>query len=216
MYVNGFILFTNGLLLEEIVRDDKLLAYHFQKRLGVTVNGYAVNLNEFEKVYGKFSDINLHFVIPRSNADAAVDKITKSVEVSGPDRVGYIISPDTTNNLLDDVVLNEYRNVYMNFILFVAPFLMNSGFRIVIDHGLPNCFFTQDMIDMLARRNLSMFARNTACQCDDRCMGLIDCDFDFYFCNQTRINFGSIIDRHGEPMSYPEIFAKATQDHPRK
>jgi len=36
-------------------------------------------------------------------------------------------------------------------------------------------------------------------------MGLIDYNFDLYFCNQTRIKIGSILDDNGEPKLVPEI-----------
>ena len=88
--------------------------------------------------------------------------------------------------------------------LKLIPVLMEKQASYSFDHQLPICFFTQKMIETLEAHHITNInIAGTCCNCVP--LGLIDYNFDLYFCNQTRIKLGSVINQDGTFKSMDEI-----------
>ena len=85
------------------------------------------------------------------------------------------------------------------------------------------CFYTQEMLDELHKVPVhhknsfvdAIHSMKITCCCEVQ-MGLILPNFDLYFCNQTRIKVGSILDENGEPKMMDEILAMLQPFSPKK
>jgi len=194
--------FTNGLKLNEILRHPDLMKYHFEGRLGYVVNGFTFDLDKFDE-YKNYADvINLHFVFTRNGSDEIVDKAIESLKYNSKVHIKY--SADTQVNLFDRKEMIEYRKIWMGAVLKLIPVLMEKQASYSFDRQLPICFFTQKMIETLEAHHITNInIAGTCCNCVP--LGLIDYNFDLYFCNQTRIKLGSVINQDGTFKSMDEI-----------
>lgn len=196
-------LFTNGTKMKGIVSDPIITKFHFQRILTHTINGFTFNVNEFLSYKEYIDFVVLHFVIPLNNPENMLKKIEKCMELSP--KVGFLISPDTQVNLFDDNTLNKYRQVWIEVITNVNPQFKKKGISFNYDHKLPICFYTQEMIDILHSFDVDTLPNNTTMCCGDQQIGLIDTNFDIYFCNQTRIKLGSLLNDNGDPKPLKEV-----------
>jgi radical SAM protein with 4Fe4S-binding SPASM domain len=211
LYFGGVDLFTNGTNMLKITSDPLILKYHLMGNLEYIINGFTFDLEEF-KEYSKFlRKISLHFVIPYDKEEMynLIGKIVKCMENPF---IHFIISPDTQVNIFDEEILESYRKTWIEAITTIVPRLMNNGLGFNYDHVLPMCFYTQEMLDKLHEvpvHNLNNFvdgihSLKITC-CGDVQMGLILPNFDIYFCNQTRIYIGSLLNDKGNPRSIWDI-----------
>ena len=179
-------LFSNGLNIENVVRQ-------FESKIMYTINGYTFNPDKF--LSPKF--FALHFVITKDRSEEVVEKIFKCMDLF-PQMV-FLYSADTQVNLFDDNELNEYRKVWLDATKIVIPEFKSRKIRWNTDHRFPICFFTEEMISELKSIGLyNLYNVLSCCKCEQ--IGLIDWNFDLYYCNQTRIKLGSVLNK-----SIPEI-----------
>lgn len=195
-------LFTNGTMLHKIAKDPGVIRDHFNNILLYVINGYVFDPVKFLE-YKEFVEIvSLHFVITTHGYKETIKKMIDYIKFRP--QVKYVISPDTQVDVFNKQELEEYRKIYMEFIKKVTPILKSEGIHWSTDHNFPLCFFTQEMLDELNLIGLERFHFEvTSCSCLS--IGLIDWNFDLYYCNQTRIKLGSILDENGEPKSLPEL-----------
>jgi len=209
----GVDLFTNGLKMEEISKDPLILKYHLMNNfIQYIINGYTFDIDDFMKYAPFISKINLHFVVPYNRTEfyEMMGKVVDCMRLQP--MIHMIISPDTQVNLFDDDIQDNYRETWMEAITTIVPQLLHRGIGFNYDHVLPMCFYTQEMLDRL--HNNGVYDNNNwidgihsvkiTC-CGDVQMGLILPNFDIYFCNQTRIKLGSLLDDNGEPKSVEEV-----------
>ena len=174
-------LFTNGINIEPIIKK-------FGSRISYTINGYTFNPSM------EWKHIVLHFVITKNDSDKVIEKMMRCMD-SHPDSI-FLYSPDTQINIFEEE-FNEYRKTWMNATKIIAPELNRRKIRWNLDHNFPLCFFTEEMKSELETMGLNSKVF-TSCKCTQ--IGLIDPNFDLYYCNQTRIKIGSILNK-----SIPEI-----------
>ena len=197
--------YTNGLKLKEIASDLKILLPHFEDKLIYIINGYTCNFDKIIESQQYIRAVAIHFVVTLDGTYKMLkkfDECLKLYPLTFP-----VISPDSQVNIFDGDILNRYREIWVEAAKYLVPKMretggMNAG---KIDHSFPMCFYTQDMIDELAAsgiEGLHMVKQNC---CAETAMGLIDWNWDLYYCNQTRIKIGSILNDEGKPKSMPEI-----------
>jgi len=204
----GVDLFTNGSKMLEISQDPLILKYHMMNTVQYIINGYTFDINKFMEYSPFISNVILHFVIPykRQEFYEILGKINKCMDLAP--FVSFVISPDTQVNLFDDDIQDNYRENWLEAITTVVPRLLDRRIAFNYDHVLPMCFYTQKMLDRLHDTNVydhnaqvdGIHSLKITC-CGDVQMGLILPNFDIYFCNQTRIKLGSLLDDNGEPKS---------------
>ena len=205
----GVDLFTNGSKMLEISKDPLILKYHLMGNfIQYIINGYTFDFNAFTEYAPFISKICLHFVVPydREELYQMIGKVVTCMELG--QFVHIVISPDTQVNLFDDEIQDNYRENWLEAITTIIPQLLNRGIGFNYDHVLPMCFYTQKMLDKL--HTVGVYDNNNwidgihsvkiTC-CGDVQMGLLLPNFDIYFCNQTRIKLGSLLDDNGEPKS---------------
>lgn len=202
-YFLNSVLFTNGSTLPELARNEVFVKNHFSGRLGYAVNGFTFNQKKFDEYKEFIQLIKLHDVVPLNNVDAFIDKVFEQMKLQP--QVLLLFSPDTQVNLVDDNMAKEYRKPWMKAMTTLLPVLDTRGIPYGFDHYFPMCFYTQEMIDELHSYGINNLHSMRISCCGDRHMGLIDWNFDLYFCNQTRYKIGSILDENGYPMLIPEI-----------
>ena len=176
-------LFTNGINIKNIIKK-------FGSRISYTINGYTFN----PAMMDDWKHIVLHFVITKNDSDKVIEKMLKCMD-SHPNSI-FLYSPDTQINIFEEE-FNEYRETWMNATKIIIPELNRRKIRWNLDHNFPLCFFTKEMESELEAMELNSKIF-TSCGCNET--GLIDANFDLYFCNQTRIKLGSILNK-----SIPEI-----------
>ena len=208
----GVDLFTNGLKMEEISKDPILLRYHLNGKIQYIINGFTFDIEKFYDYVEYINMINLHFVIPYDKDEMyeLFGKIFKCIELHP--YIHFIISPNTQVDLFDDEIQEIYRERWMEAITTIIPQMMRRGIGFNYDHVLPMCFYTQKMLDKL--HEVEVYDNNSQVDgihslkitcCGDVQMGLILPNFDIYFCNQTRIKLGSLLDANGEPRPIEEV-----------
>lgn len=196
-------LFTNGTTMSELVKEPIITKNHFQGLLEYTINGFTFEIDKFSSYKDYVQFITLHFVIPLKNSGKVIKKIEKCMNLYP--QVAFLISPDTQVDLFNDHILDQYRTVWVDALTRVIPQLRNREISFDYDHRLPICFYTQKMIDSLHSRGIDEAHVLTITCCGDQYMGLISYNFDIYYCNQTRIKLGSLLDKGGNPKSISDV-----------
>jgi radical SAM protein with 4Fe4S-binding SPASM domain len=203
-------LFTNGLRMDKIAPHPEIIKYHFQKKIKYIINGYIFDIDKFES-YRKFVDsVVLHFVITKQNTDQIIEKILKCIQLG---QVGFTLSCDTQVDLFDDNEMEEYRKTWLDAMSEVVPQISRDGLYLRTDHNFPLCFFTQEMLDKLNIIGLDNYLMS-CCKCQE--IGLINWNFDLYYCNQTRIKIGSILNEDGSIKSVEELIQTIQPFHGKK
>jgi radical SAM protein with 4Fe4S-binding SPASM domain len=192
-------IFTNGSTMSEISKEPKMIKTHFAGVVKYLINGYTFEPEKFNEYKEFVRKIILHCVIPLDNVDEFINKVLKFTELGS--QVSIMISPDTQVDLFDNSIMKKYRHVWLKAVTSLVPRLGGafSGF----DHHFPTCFFTQEMLDILHAHNIDI-SEKTGC-CGEFFIGLIDWNFDLYYCNQTRIKIGNVLDENGNMISLPKI-----------
>jgi len=212
LYFGGVDLFTNGSQMLKIASDPLILRYHMTNVVQYIINGYTFDYESMEAAYPFLQKIILHFVIP-DDVEEMRALCTKIEECMSIGVAFFVISPNTQVNLFDDETQEKYRKVWMEAITRIVPQFIKHGLGFNYDHVLPMCFYTQEMLDELhnvpdVHENNkfldSVHSMKITC-CGEVQMGLILPNFDIYYCNQTRIRLGSILDENGEPRIIPDI-----------
>jgi len=196
-------LFTNGTTMAEVAKDPIIIKNHFQGRIGYVINGFTFNIKDFTTYRDYIHSATLHFVIPLKNHEAVIEKIEKCMELYP--QVWFVLSPDTQLDLIDGEDLEPYRKVWTHAITTIVSKLRSINSPFNFDHRLPMCFYTQEMIDEFHSVGLDKLHQETTTCCGDQQIGLIGYNFDIYYCNQTRIKLGSLLDTNGNPRSVEEI-----------
>lgn len=210
LYFGGVDLFTNGSQMLKIASDPLILRYHLTNVVQYIINGYTFDYDYIKDAIPFLREIVLHFVIPSDVEEmrALCYKIENCMSIP---IAHIIISPNTQVNLFDDEIQESYRKVWMEAITRIVPKMISKGIGFDYDHVLPICFYTQEMLDELhycrydGNKYLdAIHSVKITCCCEEQ-MGLILPNFDMYFCNQTRIKLGSILDENGEPRKMEDI-----------
>lgn len=196
-------LFTNGTNMKDIVMDPSITRSHFHSLLLYTINGFTFDFNKFNTYKDYINFVVLHFVVPLNNPEKMVKKAEKCMELGAQSY--FLISPDTQVNIFDDSILNSYRPVWVKVVTNLVSQLRERNIPFNFDHKLPICFYTQEMIDLFHLHDIDTIHQDTTTCCGDQRIGLIDHNFDLYYCNQTRIKLGSLLDDSGNPISESEL-----------
>lgn len=187
-------LFTNGTKLDEIATHPDIVREHFKDKIVYTINGFAFNPKHYEKWRHFNKRLNLHFVITTWGYKEILQKMLDCM-VYYPD-IKYIISGDTQVDLFDEETLKSYRKIYIDTFKQIIPELNAKGIEWSKDHSFPVCFYTQEMINELNMIDLTNFHfESTCCTCPKT--GLINANWDFQYCNQTRIKLGTVLKEDG-------------------
>ncbi len=192
-------LYTNGLKLKEIVKLHPVMLAHFEDKLRYCINGYTCNFDKIIESQQYIKAVAVHFVVTLDGTYKMLkkfDECLKLFPLTWP-----VISADSQVNIFDEDVLNRYRKVWMEAVKYLVPKMRDGK----VDHSFPMCFYTQDMIDELAAHGMEGFHMIRQNCCAEVAMGLIDWNWDLYYCNQTRIKIGSILNDEGKPKLMPEI-----------
>jgi radical SAM protein with 4Fe4S-binding SPASM domain len=194
--------FTNGSRLNKISKHPEIVREHFRDKVVYTVNGYVFDPVKFLEYKDFIKTMYLHFVITTWGYKETIQKIFDCMKFHP--QVAYTISCDTQIDVFDDVQVKEYRKIWLESIKQIIPRIKAEGIDYRTDHSLPLCFFTGEMLDELNLIGLHNFQFiNTCCACPD--IGLIDWNWDLYYCNQTRIKLGSVLDEADEPKSLQDL-----------
>jgi radical SAM protein with 4Fe4S-binding SPASM domain len=196
-------IFTNGTKMKEITKYGVVVKNHFRGQVRFTINGFVFDPEVFHEYVDFISQVILHFVVPLKGLDKLIEKVTRCRELAP--YVHFMFSPDTQVDLFDDDILNEYRKVWVDAVTATIPELKSRNISSSYDHTLPMCFYTQDMLDVLSFHGLEGIHYAKITCCGDTVLGLIDYNFDLYYCNQTRIKIGSILKDNGDVKTMDEI-----------
>jgi len=197
-------IFTNGKTIDEICKLPVVFRNHMMGKVTYIVNGYTSNIEKLKIARDYIRNVKLHIVVTPRWDDKMMEKAINLIKLFP--YVIPVISPDSQVNIFDEEELNKYRKIWVDTIIE----LLNTCFRIgvgfpQIDHYFPLCFYTQEMIDKLARNGYEGLSLLKMGCCGERVMGLIDWNFDIYYCNQTRIKIGSLLDSDGNPKYLQDI-----------
>jgi radical SAM protein with 4Fe4S-binding SPASM domain len=213
IYFGGVDLFTNGTNMVKITKDPLILKYHLMGNIEYIINGFTFELEKFKDYAPYIRKLCLHFVVPfdKKELHEMISKVFACIDTLQT-FAHIIISPDTQVNLFDDGTQEIYRERWMEAITTIVPNLIERGTNFNYDHVLPMCFYTQEMLDILHKIPIhdnnslvdGIHSLKITC-CGDVQMGLILPNFDLYFCNQTRIKIGSLLDENGEPKYLHDI-----------
>lgn len=196
-------LFTNGTKLNIIEHPD-ILASHWTDKFEFVINGYTFDFEEWGRHSKYFKRIGLHFVVPLGNdVQKTIDKVYKCMSIP---QARFILSGDTQVDIFDDATLDQYRNNYIHFMQSVIPRLKQNFIPYNFDHTFPACFWTQRMIDELNKYNIGPIHLQRQ-SCCDTILGLLDTNFDLWYCNQTRIKIGNVLHKDGSPRNMQDILS---------
>lgn len=196
-------LFTNGLTMDKITNIPNCKENHFKRKLEYIINGHTFNLEKFDSYKDNVITVGLHFVFTLNGTDKIVEKALKCAKVMKK-QIYVKYSSDTQINLFDDKICDQYRKVWTKGIFTLLPILREMDVSYSFDHSLPMCFFTSDMIEELDRAGLPNINFDIGC-CSCLNLGLIDTNFDLWYCNQTKIKMGSTLKKDGTFKSMDEI-----------
>jgi len=194
--------FTNGSKMVDLLTDPDILRYHQTDLINFTINGFTFDPGQFLKYRNYVKQIVLHNVIPLKGVDQFIKRVVAYIGMK--DKIYFFLSPDTQINLFDDELADEYREVWVKALNIIIPIFVSEGVGFGFDHSMPRCFFTDEIIKQLPMGFKRMIPGFTTC-CSKYGVGLVQANFDLYFCNQTKIKIGSMLDDRGNPKSYPEI-----------
>lgn len=195
-------LFTNGSNLQHITHPD-ILAAHWTGKFQFIINGYTFNLHQWNDCRKYYKNIQLHFVMPDKNPDAVINKIKHITNENSPSQVHFVLSGDTQVNLFEGIRMMNYRKKYMHAIKMIVPRLKGLGYSYSFDHIFPSCFWTPDMIADLHSSDIEPIHLQRQ-SCCDKILGLLDTNFDLWYCNQTRLKIGNVFVK-GKPRKMEEI-----------
>ncbi len=196
-------LFTNGSTMSTIARDPRMTKIHFAGVLAYLINGHTFEPEKFDEYKDYVRDIVLHCVVPLDNVDDYINRVVEYINLGN--QISICISPDTQLNLFDDEIMERYRESFVKAITTLFPQYFHVGANFFsFDHLLPKCFFTQEVLDVFHSHNLDDMHTLTGC-CSEFLLGLIDWNFDLYYCNQTRFKIGSVLDENGKMLPLPKI-----------
>jgi len=202
-YFQTMALFTNGTTMPELSKNEAFTKNHFNGKLSYAINGFTFNQKKFQEYSDYVHLIKLHEVVPLEGVDRFINRVFKQMELQP--KVLFLFSPDTQVDLVDDKTAEMYRKPWMDAMITILPKLNKRGIPYGFDHYFPMCFYTQEMLDELHIHDIEGLHTERISCCGDRHMGLIDWNFDLYFCNQTRIKIGSVLDENGNPRLVPDI-----------
>lgn len=195
-------IFTNGSKMVDLFRDQDILRYHQTGLIGFTVNGFTFDPGKFFEYRKYLNHMFLHCVIPMKDTDKFIEKLIAFIGIK--DKVTIMLSPDTQINIFDDKLGDQYRKVWAKVLNTIIPIYLQENVMFAFDHSLPRCFFTEEILKQLPTGFKRMIPDFSTC-CSKFGVGLIQANFDVYFCNQTEIKIGSMLDEDGNPKSYPEL-----------
>lgn len=196
-------IFTNGSTMKNIAVHDVMFKNHLMGKLLYLINGFTFNIDDLSEYKDAIRFMTLFCVVPFENVQEFIKRVLSYSKIKSVP-IHIIISADTQINLIDEKTLDEYRKTWMNAITSIIPVLRKREVSFSFDHFFPVCFFTQEMIDTLHSYDLDRLSMQICC-CGEQQMGLIDYNFDIYYCNQTRIKLGSLLDKKGRPKSLREV-----------
>ena len=197
--------YSNGLKLKEVTKDHNVMMAHFNDKLIYILNGYTFSprMATSQELQKYVKRLAVHMVVTTDGVDKMIEKTHRFLDLYP--FIYTVISPDSQVNIFDEDTLNAYREAWMKAVKSIVPRTRNIGFDINIDHSFPMCFYTQDMIEELARHDLEGLHMKKQNCCAETRMGLTDWNWDLYYCNQTRIKIGSVLNDEGQPKLIPEI-----------
>lgn len=183
-------LFTNGNTLDTLLNDSGLLAFNHSGELRLAFNAYALDVKKFNDYHKMLNPKNcaLHLVVPMKSSTAYY-KIKEIMTVNP--NFKFCVSPDTTLDLSDEQIVEEYRETWVNFLIKIYHEM--KGNFVGLDHQFPSCFYTTEILQRLSKNNLWTLARSHIGCCGHGSLGLVQANFDLYHCNQTGIKLGSLL-----------------------
>jgi sulfatase maturation enzyme AslB (radical SAM superfamily) len=196
---NQITLFTNGTNMKVITNPD-ILAAHWGDKFKFIINAFTFNLDDNWQQWGKYyKRASFHFVLGEKKT---IEKAKLLAQCIAPVQAHFILSGDTQINIFDDKYLGEYRVRYIQSLIEIIEKLREHGHTYSFDHQFPICFWTQDMIDDLQEADIDPIHNRQGC-CD-KILGLLDTNFDLWYCNQTGIKIGNVF-VNGKPRTMDEI-----------
>jgi hypothetical protein len=131
------------------------------------------------------------------------NKVSAAAYTMHPKVANFIISGDTGVNIFDDETMLEYRERYIDTLCKIVSILDSHGHDFSYDHVFPTCFWTQEMMDRVHEINITPphLMRRPCCH---TILGLLDTNFDLWYCNQTRIKVGNMF-VNGHPRRMEEV-----------
>jgi radical SAM protein with 4Fe4S-binding SPASM domain len=200
-------LFTNGTKIGQLLADPSIRSLHREGKIVFTVNGHTFRFKGFKEYVDLVHEVWLHNVIELDNLARVERRIRASLPYA--EKIRYILSPGTDIDIFDSETLERYRMVWVDSLIRILPLLDVHHASVYYDHTFPLCFYTQEMLDRLV--GVGGESARVSPMHDRRCcanvpmVGLIDCKFDLYFCNQTRIRLGSMLDENGALLPLSRI-----------
>jgi radical SAM protein with 4Fe4S-binding SPASM domain len=200
--------FTNGWNMLDLMNDPDILLLHQRNKINFTINGFAFDQEKFSEYQKYLKHVKIHSVIPLEGLTEFYERVFKLVEIR--EKAFIMLSPDTQINLFDDELVDKYRATWVKALDTIIPVLLANKVYFAFDHCMPKCFFTDEIRNQLTERFQQMIPGFTTC-CSQIAVGLIQANFDVYHCNQTQIKIGSMLDKKGNPKTYPELLEMAHQ-----
>jgi radical SAM protein with 4Fe4S-binding SPASM domain len=194
------LVFTNGTTMTKITSNP---FFKNNPNIAYTINGFTFDVSTFDQYKDFVNEVNLHFVLSMDGSDKMVRKALHCADIT-KNKVTILYSADTQINLFNKEVLNRYRKIWVKGIKDLIPELRKRGTAFYPDHSLPLCFFTIEMIEELAEINFTDLTIGVSC-CDCKNLGLIDTDFNLFYCNQTRIKLGSLLNDDNSFKNMDEV-----------
>lgn len=198
-------IFTNGTTLDKYIRDPRIIKCHFEGSTNFKINSYTFEPEIYLKNKDFIRNFILHCVIPLDNVDSFIERIFEFMRLDNVHRIGFTLSPNSQLNLFDEKVVKKYRKSWLKAITTLVPIWRQEDRSHGFDHYFPTCFVTEEMLEELHKFNLSELGYVKLGCCSKEGLGLIDTDFNLWFCNQTRLPLGSILDDTGEIIPLYQI-----------
>jgi hypothetical protein len=201
--------FTNGTNLNYITHPD-IMAAHWGDKFQFIINGFTLPYDNWEAWGRYYKKAQFHFVLGEK---IAIDRIRYLAKTVPPIQSHFILSGNTQINIFDDKYRDEYRTRYVESLCEIIPKLRDYGHTFGYDHTFPQCFWTQEMLDKLHLKYITppYLGRSRCC---DTIIGLLDTNFDLWYCNQTHIKIGNMF-VNGKPRKMEEI-TRMLRDMPGK
>lgn len=199
-------LFTNGSKLDCILHPE-ILAAHWDDRFDFIINAFTFDFEEWNKYSKYFKGVYLHFVVPNNEKQAEM-LMQKLFLCSQIPQATIILSGDTQVDLFHEESLKKYRKNYLLFMQSVIPKLQQVEVPYTYDHQLPACFWSQEMIDGLNQYGINPIHLDPWTSCCDTSLGLLDTNFDLWYCNQTRLKICNVLEKDGTPKDMNWIMSQ--------
>jgi len=197
-------LFTNGSRLNKIANHPEIVKEVFKGKVCYVINGYAFDQEKFEEYKQFVNALTLHFVITPWGYKETLQKMYDCMKYQGEVNLEYVISTDTQVDLFDEEAMNSYRKIWLDFIKEIVPVIQSRGINWKFMVCVPIYTPADEMLNELNSVGLNQLHFGlSCCQCPD--IGLIDWNWDFWYCNQTRIKLGTVLKENGEPKTLIEL-----------